>query len=356
MSNSRFSIMGSNDGPLSRKIEYYGREHELSHQGLRVIHSNNHRSDEVERVAVDKVDTDILSYLRQRLVEHGEFVDYAEVITFDDSSVHNTKTSNNSTDLGYKLQRMDEFKQQESDDTIPFEYRGGYVGYLGYEVRHDTQCRIFEREGGAGCNVVNGMGTTTSTTSTPSTLLKTNPNIPTASFLFVDRSLLYDHQAGDWYMIGIIENDSPEHVDRVGEIVSWMKSIKSRITSLGQDQDNVKSIQPNAGSKYVKEVTFIPKKSIIQYQNDIARSYHEIRNGESYELCLTNQFEAKIRLPKKHASPFELYKLLRKRNPAPFSSFMNLYKDCRDESSSSSSQKNRALFLFAVHHLNDSFL
>jgi para-aminobenzoate synthetase len=344
MSNSRFSIMGSNDGPLSRKIEYYGREHEVSHQGLRVIHSNYHRSDEFERVAVDEVDMDILSYLRQRLVDHGEFVDYAEIITFDDSSVHNaTTTTGNSTDLGYKSQRMDEFNQEGSDDTIPFEYRGGYVGYLGYEVRHDTQCRIFEREGGAGCNVVN-VGTSTSTTTSPSTLLKTNPNIPTASFLFVDRSLLYDHQAGDWYMIGIIENHPPEHEDRVGGIVSWMKSIESRIKSLGQDQDQVivKSIHPNAGSNNIKEVTFIPKKSIIQYQNDIARSYREIRNGESYELCLTNQFEAEIRLPKKHASPFELYKLLRKRNPAPFSSFMNLYNDRRDELSSSSSQKNTA--------------
>ena len=338
MSNSRFSIMGSNDGPLSRKIEYYGREHEVSRQGLRVIHSN-HWPDEVKRV-VDEVDIDILSYLRQRLVDHSEFVDYAEIITFDDSSVCDIATT------GYKLQRIDEFNQEGSDeDRIPFEYRGGYVGYLGYEVRHDTQCRIFEQEGGAGCNVVNGKDDFIASTTTTITLLKTNPNIPTASFLFVDRSLLYDHQAGDWYMIGIIENDSPEHEDCVSEIVAWLKNMKSRIMLLGQegqeDQHIVESMISNSRSNIIEEVSFVPRKSILQYQNDIARSYHEIRNGESYELCLTNQFEAEIRLPKKHASPFELYKLLRKRNPAPFSSFINLYYD-HEESSSSSSQKNTA--------------
>ena len=339
--NSRFSIMGSNDGPLSRKIVYYGSEHEFSRQGLRVIHSNNHRSDAVE-IDVNEVDTDILSYLRQRLVDHGEFVDYAEIITFDNSFVLDAATTtNSSTDLGYKLQRMDEFNQEASDeDGIPFEYRGGYVGYLGYEVRHDTQCRIFEREGGTGCNVVNGKDDTSTSTTSSKTLI-TNPNTPTASFLFVDRSLLYDHQTGDWYMIGILENDSPEHDDRVGEIVSWMKSMESRIKSLDQNQDIVESVQFNAGSNIIEEVTFVPRKSILRYQNDIARSFHEIRNGESYELCLTNQFEAEIQLPKKHASPFELYKLLRKRNPAPFSSFINLYND-HGESSSSSSQKNTA--------------
>ena len=32
-----------------------------------------------------------------------------------------------------------ELVQSNVQEDLPFEYRGGYVGFLGYEVRHDTQ-------------------------------------------------------------------------------------------------------------------------------------------------------------------------------------------------------------------------
>ena len=138
----------------------------------------------------------------------------------------------------------------------------------------------------------------------------------------------------------------------MGVTVSWMRSLKSKIEFFGQDQGIIKPMRSNAGPNIIEEVKFVPNRSKLQYQNDIARSYREIWKGESYKLCLTNQFKTEIRLPKKQVlpskeeeevfgSPFELYKLLRTRNPAPFSSFMNLYKD-HDLSSSSSSQKNTA--------------
>lgn len=63
---------------------------------------------------------------------------------------------------------------------------------------------------------------------------------------------------------------------------------------------------------------------------DISRSHDEIRKGKSYELCVTNQLNTELELPMLstkdvHESPFELYKLLRRQNPAPFSSFFSLF-------------------------------
>jgi len=347
-SNSRFSIMGSNDGPLSRKIEYFGREHDLERRGLRVTTAS---SGEVESM----IDTDILSYLRQKLVAEREIVERSDMVTFDDVSLNGKDAAN----TGYTLRTMDEFGESlptavAAGDQLPFDYRGGYVGYLGYEVRHETQCRIFEQEGGFGCDAAN--------VPDDSTLLnghegpssgKTNSNVPTAAFLFADRSLLYDHESDNWYIIGVTENNRGsadvgagcQADGSVEDTLSWIQSIKSRIVSMGEnkitDKSTISTDKANCEADY-DDVVFFANRSKAQYQMDISRSHEEIRNGESYELCVTNQLEAEITLPKhstkaRHESPFELYKLLRKENPAPFSAFMNLYEEDGPKSEISSS-------------------
>ena len=315
-SNSRFSIMGSDDGPLSRTIHYFGREHAIQRRGLRIISAHGVKDDVT-------LNEDILSYLRRRLVEEREFVDRVDVVTFDGMQCE-------AGGLEYKLSPMDEFGDGP-ENQIPFDYRGGYVGYLGYEVRHDTQCWILEQEG-AGCPV-SGMDASSTVTA--------NPNIPTASFLFAARSLLYDHQTRDWYIIGIAENDCKYDGTRAdglsttscdeGDVIQWIQDMKSKIKSIGASYGK-KLSKPTSRFGLVKDVVFAPNRSKSQYISDIARSHEEIRNGESYELCLTNQLEAEIQLPKqpgkaRHETPYRLYSLLRENNPAPFSAFMNFYKD-----------------------------
>ncbi len=305
-SNSRFSIMGSDDGPLSRRIQYFGREHDFQRRGLRVISACGVEDDV-------PLDEDILSYLRRRLVEEREFVDRTDVVTFDDSS-----------GVGYKLSPVNEF-DEGADHQFPFDYRGGYVGYLGYEVRHDTQCWILKQEG-AGCPV-SGFEASSGVTA--------NPNIPTAAFLFAAKSLLYDHQTRDWYIIGIAENvettvDGMSTTDRAeGDVISWIQDMKSKIESIGAYD---KKTKPTSRFSMANDVVFVPNRSKSQYLSDIARSHEEIRNGESYELCVTNQLEAAIELPRqsakaRHESPYDLYCLLRENNPAPFSAFMNFHDD-----------------------------
>ncbi|KAK1748780.1 aminodeoxychorismate synthase [Skeletonema marinoi] len=287
ISNSRFSIMGSNDGPLSRKIEYFGIEHPKEKRGLRVtLNSGN--------TETSTIDTDILSYLRQTLIEDGGFSDHVHMVSFNETE--GDQTFHAATDI-----------------ELPFDYRGGYVGFLGYELRHITQCSLFELEGGHGCTI----------NDSDASRERTNPNVPTAAFFFADRSLLFDHHTGDWYLVGVANKDE-YHID---DMLGWMKGTQAQIEAIGK-----------LPSSTISSSSFVPNRPKDQYQMDIARSHEEIRNGESYELCVTNQLEAEITLPKRsdkklHESPFDLYKILRTNNPAPFSAFMNFYNKDDDDSS-----------------------
>ncbi len=56
-----------------------------------------------------------------------------------------------------------------------------------------------------------------------------------------------------------------------------------------------------------------------QYLADILRCQAELAAGESYEVCLTDQLSTVAAPP-----PFELYRTLRRSNPAPFAAFLRL--------------------------------
>ena len=69
-------------------------------------------------------------------------------------------------------------------------------------------------------------------------------------------------------------------------------------------------------------------RSHAQYLEDIATSIAHLREGESYEICLTNELTAPAA-----ADPLSLYMELRRVNPAPFASFLR----CGDRAVLSSS-------------------
>jgi para-aminobenzoate synthetase len=56
-----------------------------------------------------------------------------------------------------------------------------------------------------------------------------------------------------------------------------------------------------------------------QYLADILRCQAELAAGESYEVCLTDQLSTAASPP-----PFELYRTLRRSNPAPFAAYLKL--------------------------------
>lgn len=68
---------------------------------------------------------------------------------------------------------------------------------------------------------------------------------------------------------------------------------------------------------------FTLEKSRTSYINDINECKRLIRDGESYEVCLTTQ----LRRETQHCDTLGLYLTLRKTNPAPYASWLHFGKD-----------------------------
>ena len=306
-SNSRFSIMGDDNGPLSKRVEYYGEDHDASVRGTKIF---SNRSDGSSSYDVQHDHDNILDYLRKSIGDRGVSLS-TRLVHFDDAGGES-----------YTFEDVDEFSNNNSADNhdastssaLPFEYRGGYVGYLGYEVRHDCRKFLCEQET---CNLDNGASQSQS-----SPQIHSDRNIPTAAFLFADRSLVYDHFTSDWYLVGVSSNEI--HAAGSGGVVStveWMRQASAKLQSLQNQHDASTIGNPKPDKK--SELSFRLDRSKTQYEQDIRRCHEEIKNGESYELCLTNQMRSTVQA-KGSDGPFGLYKILRRRNPAPFSAFLRL--------------------------------
>ena len=81
----------------------------------------------------------------------------------------------------------------------------------------------------------------------------------------------------------------------------------------GPGDVDVELVPPTAGGP----VSFRCGRGRRQYLADILRCQAELAAGESYEVCLTDQISTAAAPP-----PFELYRTLRRSNPAPFAAFL----------------------------------
>jgi para-aminobenzoate synthetase len=229
----RYSIMSGMTGPLSKRIEYFGKEHEDTGMYITDIHGNQ----EVRNVS-------ILDYLQEEL-----------------DCVH-------------------------LDGVLPdLPFVGGFLGYLGYEVGQETELK---------------MNFTTKATET---------KVPTAAFIFCDQALIHDHIDQTWHLILLSDAKS-------SEATVWLDVTEAR----------VRQIQPrhlNGIPVHTKQIPLAwkPSRSRSTYQANIDQCHGEIRRGESYELCLTNHLETTVSEKK---DPWDLYQLLRRRNPAPFAAYAKL--------------------------------
>lgn len=68
---------------------------------------------------------------------------------------------------------------------------------------------------------------------------------------------------------------------------------------------------------------FLSDKTREQYIEDVEKCQTFIKDGESYELCLTTQMRKKIG----DIDPLGLYLHLREKNPAPYAAWLNFSKE-----------------------------
>jgi para-aminobenzoate synthetase len=256
---------------------------------------------------------DILTQLENELFggpynkqTHGPTTSFGWVKSIDDQS-------------SFEQQKIDwinedEFESYHADNVPPFHYRGGYLGFLSYEVRHDTQ-KYLQQQGRDVVEAVNAWNV--DETQDRKKRDANEQKLPVAAFFLARQSMVYHHPTESWYLIGLSEDDNDTEIN-----LSWMKSISDDFLKWVdcQLEDTIGDRQPKRSFDVVNPyLEFIPNRAKETYEKDIDACHEFIRMGESYELCLTNQLEATI--PDSTLPSFELYKILRRCNPSPYSSY-----------------------------------
>ncbi|CAK4032639.1 para-aminobenzoate synthase [Lecanosticta acicola] len=121
---------------------------------------------------------------------------------------------------------------------------------------------------------------------------------PDIWFVFVERSVVVDHVAGTVYVQSVRMDDD-----------EWMKKVVSLLRRPIPSSGD--------GAKITASLLDGPEKD--EYCQKVRDCQSQLRAGESYELCLTDQ--STIQVP---ADGWSLYRQLRSRNPAPFGAYLRL--------------------------------
>jgi len=158
---------------------------------------------------------------------------------------------------------------------------GGYVGYLGYELKAD-------------CGSPNVHSS----------------DVPDAAMMLANRVVAVDHTKDVTYVFALCRGEDPE-----AEL--WLDSTQDLIEQAIAHPPAERPLAPPTDPG--GHVSFQAGRGRGRYLADIAKSQAELLAGESYEVCLTDQFSTDAA-----PEPFDLYRQLRRSNPSPFAAFLRL--------------------------------
>lgn len=175
---------------------------------------------------------------------------------------------------------------------LPFAFRLGWVGYLGYELKAEV--------GSPGRHA---------------------PEHPDALMMFLDRALVVDHEQGNVYLLalsgeGVNEDDCGAWFDETTYQIATVEPDldegtpgpeKAAHTQLSHGSDTLTDFPPELRARHSRS----------EYLDLIAEAQRLINDGETYEVCLTNTLE----MPWARDA-LETYRDLRRDNPTPFGAFL----------------------------------
>ncbi|MGO2944126.1 MAG: aminodeoxychorismate synthase component I [Brevibacterium aurantiacum] len=181
---------------------------------------------------------------------------------------------------------------------LPFEFRLGWVGYLGYELKAEV--------------------------GSPN---QYESDLPDAVMMFLDRALVIDHETERIHLLALRQTDDP-----AGHAANqdWFDHTRARIASVpaeevsGDDRPNTASakMDPTDPAKR-RNPNLAARHSQHDYLDLIDQVQEKITDGETYEVCLTNMLEGTAAL---HESPLDMYLRLRADNPTPFGAFIRTHE------------------------------
>jgi para-aminobenzoate synthetase component 1 len=169
----------------------------------------------------------------------------------------------------------------------PVPFIGGAVGYLSYDL-----CHFIESLPGEAADDL---------------------KLPECYLCFYDIILAFDNLEGKTY---IISTGLPEitAVNRKNRAIERITKLKESLTEI--EVSNCEGVSTSV-SLTEKKVTIKADFSHQEYIAAIKKARQYIIDGDIFEVNLSQRFESQLNI-----TPYELYKRLRKINPAPFASYL----------------------------------
>lgn len=164
---------------------------------------------------------------------------------------------------------------------LPFDFTGGFVGYFGYELKRELEG---ERRHDAAT--------------------------PDAVWILADRFLAFDHAEQQVWIV-CLDGAHPCDANR-----EWMRAMRAMLTQPGPAAADA-SRGPDAATAAAGLRQLQWRVALPDYRELILRCQHEILQGETYEVCLTNQLTGEGRI-----DVLAVYRAFRARNPAPYAAFL----------------------------------
>lgn len=196
---------------------------------------------------------------------------------------------------------------------LPEGLRGGYVGYFGYEAR-------------AAMGMEHGHPV-------PGYLPAHEAPTPDSLWLPAVRYLVHEHARPGVAARSWLVGDEP-----------WCEAAERLLSAALNAAGECASENTPVNAPELTELLLFPAPAAEAYMDAIRASQHEIYEGNSYEVCLTAQTNARIPNPSPELF-FELYRRQRAHNSAPYAAYLR----CGDFSVLSSSPER---FLSVDTHRN----
>jgi para-aminobenzoate synthetase len=170
---------------------------------------------------------------------------------------------------------------------------GGFVGYLGYECKADCGSRNVHHS-----------------------------DLPDAVMMLANRVIAVNHVAKRTHLLALCSSEQDAEAER------WLSEAEGVVRGaldgplappLAPERDERASGDQRVGAPPSAQVTFHCGRGRRQYLADIARCQAALAAGESYEVCLTDHISTA-----ESPEPWQLYRQLRRTNPAPFAAYLKL--------------------------------
>ncbi|WP_245401855.1 aminodeoxychorismate synthase component I [Nocardia albiluteola] len=163
---------------------------------------------------------------------------------------------------------------------VPFDFAGGYVGYLGYEMKADC--------GGAAHH---------------------RAPAPDAQWIFADRLIVVDHVAERTHLIALA---TPKDVAGGRD---WLTATRAVLAEL-PERSTLAGLELPTDEREVHAGLVRGRE---RYLADIEDVLTQLRAGETYEVNLTDNVHVE-----QDCDGLDVYRVLRRSNPAPYAAFLRL--------------------------------